>query len=140
MAPLTSFLSTIVLVNLVCFTPTIVSASNKVSVSLYYEALCPYCSGFIDNNLGRIFQNGLISIVDLNLIPFGNALVTSDGSIICQVRSAKCSAFNCPSSDNIFRKNFPFFFLLYFAVLEVNIWHWNWRLYRFWKKNGLLEW
>ncbi|KAF3330612.1 gamma-interferon-inducible lysosomal thiol reductase-like isoform X2 [Carex littledalei] len=90
MASFTSLLSTILLLSFLCFTPSPVSASNKVSVSLYYEALCPYCSDFIVNNLAKIFQNGLISIVDLSLVPFGNAVVTSDGSIICQHGKGEC--------------------------------------------------
>ncbi|KAJ3703135.1 hypothetical protein LUZ61_006840 [Rhynchospora tenuis] len=90
MASFISLLSTVLLLSPLCFTTSLVSASNKVSVSLYYEALCPYCSSFIVNNLANIFQNGLISIIDLHLVPYGNAMVTSDGSIICQHGTGEC--------------------------------------------------
>lgn len=58
---------------------------KKVTVSLYYESLCPFSANFITNYLKDIFTNGLISIVDLRLIPFGNAKILDDGSINCQV-------------------------------------------------------
>ncbi|XP_073008827.1 gamma-interferon-responsive lysosomal thiol protein-like [Typha latifolia] len=79
----------LLLLSFLCFASSPVSA-NKVSVSLYYEALCPYCSSYIVNNLVRIFRNGLISIVDLDLVPYGNARLTSDGSIICQHGENEC--------------------------------------------------
>lgn len=118
MASFTSLLSSILLLFLLCLTPSPVSASNKVSVSLYYEALCPYCSDFIVNNLAKIFQNGLISIVDLNLVPFGNAVVTSDGSIICQVRSVKYFSF----SLNLLRIiTLKYVFLFIYILLGSNL-------------------
>uniref|UniRef100_A0A1D1YAB4 GILT-like protein F37H8.5 n=1 Tax=Anthurium amnicola TaxID=1678845 RepID=A0A1D1YAB4_9ARAE len=58
---------------------------EKVRLELYYETLCPYCSRFIVSFLSKIFEDGLISIVDLNLVPYGNARVASDGTITCQV-------------------------------------------------------
>lgn len=64
---------------------TVVSAGEKVELTLYYEALCPYCENFIVNYLYKIFHKGLISIVDLKLSPYGNAKITSNGTVICQV-------------------------------------------------------
>ncbi|GMN40403.1 hypothetical protein TIFTF001_009634 [Ficus carica] len=64
--------------------------SQKVQVSLYYETLCPYCANFIVNNLVKIFQNGLISAVDLRLVPWGNAWINSDGSVVCQHGEDEC--------------------------------------------------
>ena len=61
------------------------ASSSKVTLSLYYETLCPYCSNFLVNYLPKIFDDGLISIVDLELVPYGNAQVVSNGSISCQV-------------------------------------------------------
>jgi len=58
---------------------------DKVTVSLYYESLCPYCADFIVNRLVRLFQTDLISIVNLRLVPWGNAWIAPDGSITCQV-------------------------------------------------------
>ncbi|RRT76628.1 hypothetical protein B296_00021995 [Ensete ventricosum] len=74
-------------------TPVAVSG-RKVSMSLYYEALCPFCSSFIVNHLPKIFSNGLISIVDLDLVPFGNARLDPNGSISCQVLLSPPLAYN----------------------------------------------
>ncbi|KAJ3682857.1 hypothetical protein LUZ60_013084 [Juncus effusus] len=50
-----------------------IATDSKVSVDLYYESLCPYSADFIVNYLAKTFHNGLISIVHLDLIPYGNA-------------------------------------------------------------------
>lgn len=63
------------------------SSSQKVTLSLYYEALCPFCADFIVNHLPQIFQDGLISSIDLHLVPWGNTLFQPDGTILCQVFS-----------------------------------------------------
>ncbi|EHA8591911.1 hypothetical protein COCNU_contig69039296G000010 [Cocos nucifera] len=60
-------------------------SARKIPLALYYETLCPYCSNFIVNYLAKIFENGLIDIVDLDLVPYGNAKVGSNGTISCQV-------------------------------------------------------
>ncbi|PWA58013.1 thioredoxin superfamily protein [Artemisia annua] len=67
-----------------------VTSGEKVSLTLYYEALCPYCENFIVNYLYKIFENGLISIVDLKLSPYGNAKISSNGTIICQHGEWEC--------------------------------------------------
>lgn len=61
--------------------------SDKVSVELYYETLCPDSVDFILNHLVKLFHTGLISIVDLKLLPYGNAKLRSNSTIICQVNS-----------------------------------------------------
>lgn len=66
--------------------PVSVSSEQKVTVSLYYESLCPYCANFIVNSLVKLFEKGLISIVDLRLVPWGNSWIQSDGSFGCQVK------------------------------------------------------
>ncbi|XP_042510462.1 gamma-interferon-responsive lysosomal thiol protein-like [Macadamia integrifolia] len=65
-------------------------AAHKVSLALYYETLCPACSIFIVNDLAKIFHNGLIKIVDLQLVPYGNANVDSNGTITCQHGAEEC--------------------------------------------------
>lgn len=63
-------------------------SSSKVSLGLYYESLCPYCSSFIVNHLTKLFEDGLISIVDLHLSPWGNSKLRSDNvTVLCQVFS-----------------------------------------------------
>ncbi|KAL5550757.1 hypothetical protein UlMin_000933 [Ulmus minor] len=67
------------------------SSAENVTVSLYYETLCPYCADFIVNHLAKIFQNGLISIVNLRLVPWGNAWINSDnGTVTCQHGPDEC--------------------------------------------------
>ncbi|KAG5042303.1 hypothetical protein JHK87_006218 [Glycine soja] len=64
--------------------------NEKVTVSLYYESLCPYCADFIVNHLVRLFQTGLISIVNLRLVPWGNAWIAPDGTVVCQHGDDEC--------------------------------------------------
>lgn len=58
---------------------------EKVKVELYSESLCPYCAEFIVNYLNPFFNNGIIDIVELRIIPYGNAHVDSSGRMVCQV-------------------------------------------------------
>ncbi|XP_042461593.1 gamma-interferon-responsive lysosomal thiol protein-like isoform X2 [Zingiber officinale] len=64
-------------------------SASKVSVALYYETLCPYSANFIVNYLAKLFENGLISIVDLELVPYGNARIRN-GTISCQHGPYEC--------------------------------------------------
>ncbi|XP_015897417.1 gamma-interferon-responsive lysosomal thiol protein [Ziziphus jujuba] len=66
------------------------AGSEPVTVSLYYETLCPYCADFIVNHLVKLFQNGLISIVNLRMLPWGNAWLNPDGSFVCQHGADEC--------------------------------------------------
>ncbi|KAF3448050.1 hypothetical protein FNV43_RR08758 [Rhamnella rubrinervis] len=68
----------------------VLGSDQTVTVSLYYETLCPYCADFIVNHLVQLFQNGLISIVNLRLIPWGNAWINPDGSFACQHGGDEC--------------------------------------------------
>ncbi|KAI0503512.1 hypothetical protein KFK09_014446 [Dendrobium nobile] len=65
-------------------------ATQKVSLALYYEALCPFCSRFIVFSLSKIFSDGLISIVDLRLVPYGNAMIGPNSTILCQHGPSEC--------------------------------------------------
>ncbi|XP_012089790.1 gamma-interferon-responsive lysosomal thiol protein [Jatropha curcas] len=67
-----------------------ISSENAVTLSLYYETLCPYCADFIVNHLVKVFDEGLISIVNLRLIPWGNAFVQSDATFVCQHGPNEC--------------------------------------------------
>ncbi|KAJ4915246.1 Thioredoxin superfamily protein [Raphanus sativus] len=67
------------------------SSSQKVSLGLYYESLCPYCSSFIVNHLTKLFEDDLISIVDLHLSPWGNTKLRSDNdTVVCQHGAYEC--------------------------------------------------
>ncbi|CAK9233962.1 unnamed protein product, partial [Sphagnum troendelagicum] len=63
---------------------------EKVKVELYSESLCPYCANFIINYLNPFFNNGLIDIVELRIIPYGNAHIHADGSLTCQHGQDEC--------------------------------------------------
>ncbi|ESQ36200.1 hypothetical protein EUTSA_v10008497mg [Eutrema salsugineum] len=65
--------------------------SPKVSLGLYYESLCPYCSSFIVNHLAKLFEDDLISIVDLHLSPWGNTKLRPDNvTVVCQHGAFEC--------------------------------------------------
>ncbi|CAI0474819.1 unnamed protein product [Linum tenue] len=66
-------------------------SDQKVNLSVYYESLCPACAQFIVQNLLTIFNNGLIDIVNLRLIPWGNArFIGMNNTIICQNGHEEC--------------------------------------------------
>ncbi|XP_059428021.1 gamma-interferon-responsive lysosomal thiol protein-like [Corylus avellana] len=65
--------------------------SSPVTLSLYYETLCPYCQAFIKNNLLKLFVEDLIDIVNLRFVPWGNARVLEPNkTIICQHGPDEC--------------------------------------------------
>ncbi|XP_026400041.1 gamma-interferon-responsive lysosomal thiol protein-like [Papaver somniferum] len=70
--------------------PSIPPPPEKVSLSLYYETLCPGCTDFIIKDLPKIFYKGLIDIVDLNPVPYGNAFLDQNNNIICQDGPKEC--------------------------------------------------
>uniref|UniRef100_A0A0D3EVS4 Gamma-interferon-inducible lysosomal thiol reductase n=1 Tax=Oryza barthii TaxID=65489 RepID=A0A0D3EVS4_9ORYZ len=81
----------ILILSLVLFSfATAPCAAGRVTMSVYYETLCPFCSGFVVNDLARIFRDGLSPVVDLRLVPFGNGRVSPDGSITCQHGEEEC--------------------------------------------------
>ncbi|KAF9598157.1 hypothetical protein IFM89_025714 [Coptis chinensis] len=66
--------------------PTVVVAPKasevpNVKLSVYYETLSPSSSWFIYFQLSLIFENGLIDIIDLHLVPSGNA---RNNAIVCE--------------------------------------------------------
>ncbi|MBA0588178.1 hypothetical protein Gorai_001291 [Gossypium raimondii] len=64
--------------------------AQNVTLSVYYETLCPYCSDFIVNHLVKLFHSRLFSIVNLRLVPWGNAVLQSNGSFLCQHGPEEC--------------------------------------------------
>ncbi|RDX68810.1 Gamma-interferon-inducible lysosomal thiol reductase, partial [Mucuna pruriens] len=66
-------------------------ASQKVNLSVYYASLCQPCATFIVKNLEGIFNNDLINIINLQLVPWANAYVNeTNHSIICQNGPEEC--------------------------------------------------
>ncbi|XVE97136.1 hypothetical protein REPUB_Repub02eG0284900 [Reevesia pubescens] len=64
-------------------------SNDKVTLSLYYEALCPYCASFISDHLVKVFQNDLNTIVNLRLVPWGNAVIAHNRTQ-CQNGEDEC--------------------------------------------------
>ncbi|OMO97658.1 Gamma interferon inducible lysosomal thiol reductase GILT [Corchorus olitorius] len=62
---------------------------EKVTLSLYYESLCPYSASFISENLSKIFENDLHTILKLRLVPWGNAILYND-TTECQHGEEEC--------------------------------------------------
>ncbi|KAI3983339.1 hypothetical protein MKX01_013406 [Papaver californicum] len=73
-----------------CAAPVPSSKPTKVSLALYYEALCPGCKNFIVSHFPKIFRSGLTDIMDLKLVPYGNAIVGENNTIICQFGPEEC--------------------------------------------------
>nr|XP_008370180.1 gamma-interferon-responsive lysosomal thiol protein-like isoform X3 [Malus domestica] len=70
---------------------------QKVTLSVYYETLCPYCATFIETNLARIFAKGLITILNLRLVPWGNASTATfcqHGPDVCKLNSLEACALD----------------------------------------------
>ncbi|KAH1039981.1 hypothetical protein J1N35_041724 [Gossypium stocksii] len=64
---------------------------KKVHLSLYYESLCPYCRNFIVSQLVKVFNTDLLNIINLRLVPWGNAqYVKPNKTIICQHGEDEC--------------------------------------------------
>ncbi|KAL1226418.1 Gamma-interferon-responsive lysosomal thiol protein [Cardamine amara subsp. amara] len=64
--------------------------SDKVQLNLYYESLCPGCQQFIINTLVEFFDSDLDTITDVNFVPFGNAELSDNQTIICQHGEEEC--------------------------------------------------
>ncbi|KAG5020108.1 hypothetical protein AAZX31_06G205300 [Glycine max] len=64
---------------------------QKVNLSVYYDSLCQSCATFIVKDLLNVFYNNLISIVNLQLVPWANAYVNNtNNSISCQNGPDEC--------------------------------------------------
>ncbi|CAF1754049.1 unnamed protein product [Brassica oleracea var. botrytis] len=65
-------------------TNLVAGESDKVKLNLYYESLCPYY------DLVKLFESDLHGITDLKLVPFGNAKVPDNLTVICQHGEEEC--------------------------------------------------
>jgi len=70
------------------------AADDKVNLSLYYETLCPYCRGFIVQQLAKAYQT-ILDIINITIVPYGNAHETYDQStqlydFVCQHGADEC--------------------------------------------------
>ncbi|EEF35685.1 Gamma-interferon-inducible lysosomal thiol reductase precursor, putative [Ricinus communis] len=101
----------------------------KVNLSVYYEALCPSCADFIVRNLMTIFNNGLIDIINLRMIPWGNAhvnrvnntMVCQNGLDECELNTIQACAINVWNNVN---KYYALIYCIEFLAIEGR--HRNW--------------
>ncbi|XP_057782598.1 gamma-interferon-responsive lysosomal thiol protein-like [Salvia miltiorrhiza] len=105
------------------------NGGEKVALELYYETLCPYCSNLIVNYLYKIFESDLISITDLKLIPYGNAKIKSNGTIVCQHGKYEC-ILNTVEACAIdawpdVNDHFPFIYCVESLVYHNNYTYWE---------------
>ncbi|CAK9326916.1 unnamed protein product [Citrullus colocynthis] len=103
--------------------------SAKVSLDVYYESLCPDSVKFIVDNLIELFEGGLVSIVDLRFIPYGNARLGRNSSITCQHGPKEC-LLNTVEACAIYAwpeltGHFPFIYCIEAAVYERKFTQWE---------------
>ncbi|XP_050383171.1 gamma-interferon-responsive lysosomal thiol protein-like isoform X2 [Argentina anserina] len=68
------------------FTFPCAAANQKVTLSVYYDSLNTSCATFIVKNLARIFEDDLMTILNLRLVPWGEAYAnkSNNSTAICQ--------------------------------------------------------
>lgn len=50
--------------------------ADRLAITLYYEALCPYCMEFVTTQLNpSMVRQDRLPFTDLTLVPYGNAMV-----------------------------------------------------------------
>ncbi|KAF3448051.1 hypothetical protein FNV43_RR08759 [Rhamnella rubrinervis] len=65
--------------------------SQKVNLSVYYGTLSPNSASFIVRNLAQVFDKDLVTILNLKLIPWGDAHVNiSNNATVCQHGPDEC--------------------------------------------------
>ncbi|OIV95078.1 hypothetical protein TanjilG_10898 [Lupinus angustifolius] len=118
--------NTVVSLSLLCYLSFFAlfssSQSQRVSLELYYESLCPYSANFIVNYLPKIFSNDLLPIVDLTLVPWGNAKLNGNSNFTCQHGPYECLLNTVEAcAINIWpelNQNFPFIYCVETLVYE----------------------
>ncbi|XP_030370992.1 GILT-like protein 2 [Scaptodrosophila lebanonensis] len=65
------------------------TAPERLSITLYYETLCPDCMEFVTEQLYPSMRKHL-PFTELTLVPYGNAQKMANGRIICQHGPKEC--------------------------------------------------
>ncbi|KAK9920360.1 hypothetical protein M0R45_028915 [Rubus argutus] len=88
--------------------------SQKVNLSLYYETLCPSCANFIVNELAnKVFEEDFLSIINLRLVPYGNAQVQQpNNTIVCQHGPDECYFNSVEAVQSTSATYFPYISLM----------------------------
>ncbi|KAH8419176.1 hypothetical protein KR222_008062, partial [Zaprionus bogoriensis] len=64
---------------------------NRLPITLYYEALCPYCMEFVTSQLNpSMVRKDRLPFTLLTLVPYGNAKRNETGNITCQHGVDEC--------------------------------------------------
>ena len=72
---------------------TAIAADDRLKVTLLYEFLCGGCQQAITTSIGPALPKGLLQMVDLKMVPFGNASEKQNGSgwtFECQHGADEC--------------------------------------------------
>ncbi|KAI8044237.1 GILT-like protein 2 isoform X1 [Drosophila gunungcola] len=65
--------------------------TDKLPITLYYEALCPYCMEFVTTQLSpSMVRLDRLPYTNLKLIPYGNAETDDAGKVACQHGVQEC--------------------------------------------------
>ncbi|CAD7695265.1 unnamed protein product [Ostreobium quekettii] len=64
--------------------------ASKTKVTLYDEALCPFCRKYVSEVLAPLFENGLSDYIDLRIVALGNARKDEEGELVCQHGPVEC--------------------------------------------------
>eukprot|EP01066_Platyproteum_vivax_P007241 Platyproteum_vivax@DN2786_c0_g1_i1.p1 len=69
---------------------TCVYGKKKEEITLYFEALCPYCRKWILKSLFPIYNSPIFADnFEVSLVPYGNAKVVN-GTVVCQHGVEEC--------------------------------------------------
>ncbi|KAG8387664.1 hypothetical protein BUALT_Bualt02G0044900 [Buddleja alternifolia] len=119
----------LLLISLIISSASAANNGDKVTLEIYYESLCPYCSNLIVNYLYKLFDSDLISITDLKLIPYGNAKIKPNGTIVCQHGEYECilntveaCAIDAWPDVNVY---FPFVYCVEKLIYQHNYTYWE---------------
>ncbi|XP_050383375.1 gamma-interferon-responsive lysosomal thiol protein-like [Argentina anserina] len=99
------------------------SNDKKVNLTLYYESLNPDAALFLVKDLKGVFDNNLIDIVNLRLVPWGKARTNlSNNAILCQNGPDECylNTIQACAIDvwRVVDKHFGFIYCIEFLVIE----------------------
>ncbi|ALC46413.1 CG10157, partial [Drosophila busckii] len=65
--------------------------NDKLPITLYYEALCPYCMQFVTEQLNpAMIRQDRLPYTELTLVPYGNARENEAGNVACQHGVDEC--------------------------------------------------
>jgi interferon gamma-inducible protein 30 len=71
----------------------IIASPPPVTVQAYTESLCIDCKNFIDRQLVSAYHKLGTDVIDLQIVPFGNARLDTDQQTVkCQHGEAECDA------------------------------------------------